>query len=119
MALHPADYRHRAGTRRSLTGAGPIAAGDTARWIIGDTESGSGTTAARPHPREAVLAGHHDQSRRDHRPARLHDRAAFRSEGFYMPSVAWSYSAAARRTRPEHPGDAGHPGRRGATTATV
>jgi type IV secretion system protein VirB9 len=28
----------------SLTGAGPIAAGDTARWIIGDTESGSGVT---------------------------------------------------------------------------
>src|SRR5690606_35959731 len=27
-----------------LTGAGPIAAGDTARWIIGDTESGSRTT---------------------------------------------------------------------------
>lgn len=26
----------------SLTGAGPIAAGDTTRWIIGDTESGSG-----------------------------------------------------------------------------
>ena len=26
----------------TLTGAGPIAAGDTARWIIGDTESGSG-----------------------------------------------------------------------------
>ena len=26
----------------SLTGAGPIAAGDTARWIIGDTESGFG-----------------------------------------------------------------------------
>jgi type IV secretory pathway VirB9-like protein len=25
----------------SLAGAGPIAAGDTARWIIGDTESGS------------------------------------------------------------------------------
>lgn len=28
----------------SLTGAGPIAAGDTARWIIGDTASGSGPT---------------------------------------------------------------------------
>jgi type IV secretory pathway VirB9-like protein len=28
----------------SLTGAGPIAAGDTARWIIGDTESGSGVS---------------------------------------------------------------------------
>ncbi|WP_297838326.1 P-type conjugative transfer protein TrbG [uncultured Roseibium sp.] len=27
----------------SLTGAGPIAAGDTARWIIGDTESGAST----------------------------------------------------------------------------
>ncbi len=26
----------------SLVGSGPIAAGDTARWIIGDTESGSG-----------------------------------------------------------------------------
>ncbi len=32
----------------SLTGAGPIAAGDTARWIIGDTESGRGA-AARVH----------------------------------------------------------------------
>ncbi len=32
----------------SLTGAGPIAAGDTARWIICDTESGSGA-AARVH----------------------------------------------------------------------
>src|SRR3546814_3564634 len=28
-----------------LTGAGPIAAGDTARWIIGDTTSGAGNTA--------------------------------------------------------------------------
>ncbi len=29
----------------SLTGAGPIAAGDTARWIIGDTESGAARLA--------------------------------------------------------------------------
>src|SRR3546814_12696151 len=28
-----------------LTGAGPIAAGDPARWIIGDTTSGAGNTA--------------------------------------------------------------------------
>src|SRR3546814_17549208 len=28
-----------------LTGAGPIAAGDTARWIIGDTTSGAGNSA--------------------------------------------------------------------------
>jgi P-type conjugative transfer protein TrbG len=27
-----------------LTGSGPVAAGDTVRWIIGDTESGSGAT---------------------------------------------------------------------------
>ncbi len=27
-----------------LVGSGPVAAGDTARWIIGDTESGSGDT---------------------------------------------------------------------------
>ncbi len=32
----------------TLTGAGPIAAGDTARWITGDTETGSGA-AARVH----------------------------------------------------------------------
>ena len=27
-----------------FTGSGPVAAGDTVRWIIGDTESGAGTT---------------------------------------------------------------------------
>src|SRR3546814_6875971 len=27
-----------------LVGSGPVAAGDTVRWIIGDTESGSGAT---------------------------------------------------------------------------
>ncbi len=27
-----------------LTGSGPVAAGDTVRWIIGDTESGNGDT---------------------------------------------------------------------------
>ena len=27
-----------------LVGSGPVAAGDTVRWVIGDTESGSGTT---------------------------------------------------------------------------
>lgn len=68
---------------------------------------------ARPYPREAVTAGHHDQSRRDHGPARLHDRAAFRRETLYALR-RMVLSAAARRTKPEHPGDAGHPGRRGA-----
>ena len=27
-----------------LVGSGPVAAGDTVRWIIGDTESGAGAT---------------------------------------------------------------------------
>src|SRR5215831_7914292 len=27
-----------------LTGSGPLAAGDTVRWIVGDTESGNGDT---------------------------------------------------------------------------
>ena len=30
-----------------LTGSGPVAAGDTVRWIIGDTESGAGALQAR------------------------------------------------------------------------
>ena len=28
-----------------LVGSGPVAAGDTVRWIIGDTESGSGAAS--------------------------------------------------------------------------
>lgn len=31
-------------TGETLVGTGPVAAGDTVRWIIGDTESGSGAT---------------------------------------------------------------------------
>jgi hypothetical protein len=36
-----------------LVGSGPVAAGDTVRWIIGDTESGAGRQAD-PYPREAT-----------------------------------------------------------------
>ncbi|MCR8493053.1 P-type conjugative transfer protein TrbG [Brucella anthropi] len=74
----------------SLTGAGPIAAGDTARWIIGDTESGSGL------------------SRRVHilvKPTRpdittnlviMTDRRIYMIElkagdTPYMPAVSWAY----------------------------
>ncbi len=42
----------------TLTGAGPIAAGDTARWIIGDTETGSGP---RPYPCQIHALRHHHQ----------------------------------------------------------
>jgi P-type conjugative transfer protein TrbG len=74
----------------TLTGAGPIAAGDTARWIIGDTESGSGVTR-----RVHVLV----------KPSRVDittnlvittDRRTYMielrsGEKPYMPAVAWAY----------------------------
>jgi type IV secretion system protein VirB9 len=41
------DHRHRPQPGEQLVGSGPVAAGDTVRWIIGDTESGSGATGAR------------------------------------------------------------------------
>ena len=76
----------------SLTGAGPIAAGDTARWIIGDTESGSGTSR-RVHI--LVKPSRHDISTNlvvttDRRTYMIELRAR---ESLYMPSVAWAYPA--------------------------
>lgn len=89
----------------SLTGAGPIGAGDTARWIIGDTESGSG-----PHRRVHVLV----------KPTRPDittnlvvstDRRVYlielrSGEKPYMPAVAWAYPkrpASQRQTAPAAP----------------
>lgn len=75
----------------NLTGTGPIAAGDTARWIIGDTESGSGETR-----RVHVLV---KPSRADittnlvittnRRTYLLELRSGPKP---YMPSVSWSYA---------------------------
>lgn len=75
-----------------LTGAGPIAAGDTARWIIGDTESGSGTTRrvhilmkpTRPDIMTNLVVT------TDRRTYMIELRAR---EALYMPSVAWAYPA--------------------------
>ena len=74
----------------SLTGAGPIAAGDTARWIIGDTESGSGVTRrvhslvkpTRPDITTNLIVT------TDRRTYMLELRSG---EKPYMPSVAWAY----------------------------
>jgi type IV secretion system protein VirB9 len=74
----------------SLTGAGPIAAGDTARWIIGDTESGSGVTRrvhilvkpSRPDITTNLVVT------TDRRIYMLELRSG---EKPYMPAVAWSY----------------------------
>ncbi|WP_404400591.1 P-type conjugative transfer protein TrbG [Pelagibacterium halotolerans] len=76
----------------SLTGAGPIAAGDTARWIIGDTTSGSGATR-RVHV--LVKPTRPDISTNlvittDRRAYIIELRAR---ESLYMPAVAWAYPA--------------------------
>lgn len=74
----------------SLTGAGPIAAGDTARWIIGDTESGSGVSRrihvlvkpSRPNITTNLVIT------TDRRTYMLELRSDKKP---YMPSVAWAY----------------------------
>lgn len=82
-----------------LTGAGPIAAGDTTRWIIGDTESGNGRTArvhilvkpTRPDISTNLVIN------TDRRTYLLELRADKES---YMPSVSWSYPPGRSQTRP-------------------
>ena len=74
----------------SLTGAGPIAAGDTARWIIGDTESGSGATR-RVHvlvkPTRADITTNLVITT-NRRTYLIELRSGERP---YMPAVAWAY----------------------------
>ncbi|MBX9451558.1 MAG: P-type conjugative transfer protein TrbG [Mesorhizobium sp.] len=82
----------------SLTGAGPIAAGDTTRWIIGDTESGSGANR-RVHI--LVKPTRPDISTNlvvttDRRTYMIELRAR---EALYMPSVAWAYPASPAGSR--------------------
>ncbi|UYN95884.1 MAG: P-type conjugative transfer protein TrbG [Enhydrobacter sp.] len=73
-----------------LTGSGPVAAGDTVRWIIGDTESGNGDTRrvhilvkpTRPAIETNLVV---NTDRRTYLiELRAHERP-------YMPSVAWFY----------------------------
>ncbi len=81
-----------------LTGPGPIAAGDTARWIIGDTTSGAGRTA-RVHvlvkPTRSDITTNLIIST-DRRNYLIELRA---SEEIWMPAVAWAYPAAPARPR--------------------
>ncbi|TGW04721.1 P-type conjugative transfer protein TrbG, partial [Mesorhizobium sp. M2D.F.Ca.ET.145.01.1.1] len=89
----------------SLTGTGPIAAGDTARWIIGDTESGSGVTR-RVHV--LVKPSRPDITTNlvittDRRSYMIELRA---DEKLYMPAVAWAYPTqpgSRRQAAPETP----------------
>jgi len=73
-----------------LVGAGPVAAGDTVRWMIGDTISGTGTSA-RVHilvkPVRADIATNLVINT-DRRTYHLELRA---NPSVYMASVSWSY----------------------------
>ncbi|MCK0166212.1 P-type conjugative transfer protein TrbG [Jannaschia sp. S6380] len=79
-----------------LVGDGPIAAGDTARWIIGDTVSGAGRSArvhvlvkpTRPDIETNLIL---NTDRRTYHLELISDEAT------HMPSVAWYYPA--ERTR--------------------
>lgn len=75
-----------------LVGSGPVAAGDTVRWIIGDTESGSGATKrvhilvkpSRPDLLTNLVIN------TDRRTYHLEMRS---SERTYMASLSWSYAS--------------------------
>ena len=75
-----------------LTGTGPVAAGDTARWIIGDTTSGAGPSArvhilvkpTRPELSTNLVIN------TDRRTYHLELRA---TRATWMASVSWSYPA--------------------------
>ncbi len=74
----------------SLVGSGPIAAGDTARWIIGDTESGSGGSRrihvlVKPTRPDLVT---NLVINTDRRTYHLELRATPQA---YMASVSWQY----------------------------
>jgi type IV secretion system protein TrbG len=73
-----------------LTGSGPVSAGDTVRWVVGDTESGSGETR-RVHimvkPTRASIETNLVVNT-DRRTYLIELRSR---EKPYMPSVAWFY----------------------------
>lgn len=73
-----------------LVGAGPVAAGDTVRWIIGDTESGAGPTRkihilVKPTRPELIT---NLVINTDRRTYLLELRS---TEKTYMASVSWQY----------------------------
>lgn len=74
----------------ALSRSGPVAAGDTVRWVIGDTVSGTGTSR-RVHilvkPTHAELQTNLIINT-DRRTYHLELRA---TQGAYMASVAWNY----------------------------
>lgn len=90
-----------------LAGSGPIASGDTARWVIGDTESGAGETRRVHILVKPTLLGLVTNLviNTDRRTYYLELRAGAST---YMASVAWTYPrdaliALARPATPPRP----------------
>ncbi|WP_315807208.1 MULTISPECIES: P-type conjugative transfer protein TrbG [unclassified Bradyrhizobium] len=73
-----------------LTGSGPVAAGDTVRWVVGDTESGAGDTRCVHILVKPTRAGIETNLvvNTDRRTYLIELRAR---EKPYMPAVAWYY----------------------------
>lgn len=74
-----------------LVGSGPVAAGDTVRWVIGDTESGTGSTKrmhilVKPTRPDLVT---NLVINTDRRTYHLELRS---TEKTYMASVSWAYA---------------------------
>jgi type IV secretion system protein VirB9 len=77
--------------REQLVGSGPVAAGDTVRWIIGDTESGAGPgkrihILVKPTRPDLVTNLVINTDRRTYH-LELHS-----DEKTYMASVSWAYA---------------------------
>ncbi len=86
----------------SLTGAGPIAAGDTVRWVIGDTDSGSGV------PRRLHILVKPTRPDIITNLVVTTDRRVYlielrSGEKPYMPAVAWAYPQPPAGQRPGVP----------------
>ena len=73
-----------------LTGSGPLSAGDTVRWLVGDTESGSGETR-RVHIMVKPTRPGIDTNLVVNTDRRTYLIELRSREKPYMPSVAWFY----------------------------
>ena len=73
-----------------LVGTGPIAAGDTARWIIGDTESGAGRSA-RVHILVKPTRPDIETNLVVNTDRRTYHLELIAGDETHMPSVAWYY----------------------------
>ncbi|MDD1522465.1 MULTISPECIES: P-type conjugative transfer protein TrbG, partial [unclassified Bradyrhizobium] len=78
-----------------LTGAGPIAAGDTVRWVVGDTESGSGDTR-RVHILVKPIRASIETNLVVNTDRRTYLMELRSRERPYMPTVAWYYPETVR-----------------------